>query len=119
VTAGEIIRRTDRLRPNTLALEEKLAWLTQLDRRAFEEVILTHEHEDAAFEGHPNSESEMLIPPPWDEVYHFFLCMQMDLAGREMVMYNNDRALFASAWMAWADWVNRKLMPLEAAAIQL
>lgn len=112
MTARELIARTDRLRPNTLPFEEKLKWLEELELRAFQEVILTHEHEAGlTFRGPGEGEGELLIPAPFREVYHYYLCMQMDLTGREMVMYNNDRALFENAWTAWQDHVNRSLMP--------
>jgi len=120
VTCREMIDRVDRLRPNTLPFEDKLQWLEQLDLRAFEEVILTHIHEEGlTFSGHGEGESQLLIPPPYDEVYCYWLCMQMDLVGRELTQYNNDRALFASAWLAWSDWMNRTLLPLQEAKIQL
>lgn len=113
MTCRELIERTDRLRPNAFPFEDKLAWLSQLDLRAFEEVILTHEHEAGiTFAGHHDGEAQALIPPPWDEVYHYYLCMQMDLSGREIPMYNNDRALFTSAFVTWQDKVNRERMPL-------
>lgn len=113
-TAQALIDRTDELRPNTVSFEMKLHWLSCLDQRAYEEVIARHE---GAGTCQPllTGQEELLIPPPYDEVYHHYLAMQMDLAGREIAAYNNDRALFNSAWITWQDAYNRAHMPLTQA----
>lgn len=116
MTYQQIINRTDALRPNALTFQQKLGWLADLDGRAFDEVILTHEHEEGAEYSRPADGTEdVLIASPYDEVYHHYLCMQMDLAGREIAAYNNDRALFNSAWLTWQDAYNRGHMPISQA----
>ena len=85
MTAQAVIDRTDRLRPNAVSFADKLGWLTQLDLRAFQEVILTHEHEEGiTFTGHTDGESQVLIPPPYDEVYHYYVCRWICAAGRSI-----------------------------------
>lgn len=114
LTVGETIDRTDALVPNPIAREQKMAWLNQLDGLAWEEVIRTHAGEvDAAFAPHETESAEMLIPPPYDEVYHYYLCMKMHLAGREIAAYNNARMLFTSAYVTWQDYYNRVCTPLS------
>ena len=113
LTVGEAIDRTDALVPNTVAREQKMGWLNQLDGQAWQEVILTHAREvDTAFEPHATESAELLIPPPYDEVYHYYLCMKMHLAGREITAYNNARMLFNSAYLTWQDYYNRVCSPL-------
>lgn len=113
LTVGEAIDRTDALAPNTIAREQKTAWLNQLDGLAWNEVILTHAREtEAEFTPHADETDELLIPPPYDEVYHYYLCMKMHLAGREIAAYNNARLLFNTAYMVWQDYYNRACAPL-------
>ena len=116
LTVGEAINRTDALVPNTIAREQKMAWLNQLDGLAWQEVILTHAREvEAEFVPHKTESAELLIPPPYDEVYHYYLCMKMHLAGREIAAYNNARMLFNSAYLTWQDYYNRVCSPLSKA----
>lgn len=114
MTVNEAIARTDALKPNAVTRDQKLAWLNQLDRLAFNEVILTHEHEDGiVFEPYTSGTETLLVEEPYDEVYHHYLSMQIDLAGREINMYNNNRTLFNNAYLTWQDYYNRKVMPLQ------
>lgn len=114
MTVNEAIARTDALKPNAVTRDQKLAWLNQLDRLAFNEVILTHEHEDGiVFEPYTSGTETMLVEEPYDEVYHHYLSMQIDLTGREINMYNNNRTLFNNAYLTWQDYYNRKVMPLQ------
>lgn len=114
MTANEAIARTDALKPNAVTRDQKLAWLNQLDRLAFNEVILTHEHEGGiAFEPYTKGTEELLMAAPYDEVYHHYLSMQIDLASREIGMYNNNKTLFNNAYLTWQDYINRTRMPLQ------
>lgn len=56
---------------------------------------------------------ELLIPPPWDEVYVYYLYAQMDQRLGEIERYNNDAALFNAAWNDAVTWYNRTHMPLN------
>lgn len=113
MTGQQAILKTDALRPNALTFEQKLGWLSDLDGLAFREVIMTHEHEEGTtFERYIDGSEELIIQPPDTDVYHFYLCMQIDLACRELAPYNNDKALFNNAYMTWQDAYNREHMPI-------
>ena len=117
MTVNEAINRTDALKPNAVSREQKIAWLNQLDNLAFNEVVLTHEHEDgAAFTPYTTGTETLLMAAPYDEAYHHYLSMQIDLAGREIGMYNNDKTLFNNAYLTWQDYYNRTVMPLQKVA---
>lgn len=113
MTGKEAIERTDLLRPNALSFEQKLGWLSDIDGLAFREVILTHEHEEGAtFERYKDGSEELIIREPDTDVYHHYLCMQIDLACREVAAYGNDRTLFNNAYLTWQDYYNRTVMPV-------
>ena len=112
LTVGETIDRTDALVPNPIAREQKMAWLNQLDGLAWEEVIRTHAGEvDAAFAPHETESAEMLIPPPYDEVYLRYLEAQTDYANGEYDRFNNSNAMYAAAYTAFARAYNRSHLP--------
>jgi hypothetical protein len=114
MTGKEAIEKTDALRPNALNFEQKLGWLSDLDGLAFREVVLTHEHnEGVTFEHYKNGEEELIIQPPDTDVYHHYLCMQIDLACRELTPYNNDKTMFNNTYLTWVDAYNREHMPIQ------
>lgn len=55
----------------------------------------------------------LLIPPPYDEVYVYYLYAQTDQRLGEIERYNNDAALFNNAWAEAVRWYNRNHMPLN------
>lgn len=55
----------------------------------------------------------LLIPPPWDEAYVYYLYAQMDQRLGEIERYNNDAALFNTTYEEARAYYNRTHMPLN------
>ena len=54
---------------------------------------------------------ELLMPYPFDDIYLWFLCSQIDLMNEETALYADDMAMFNTAWaraQAWFRRSNRK-----------
>ena len=49
MTGGDIISKVDSLEPNQYSTTQKLEWLSTLDGKIIDQVILTHEPDPAAF----------------------------------------------------------------------
>jgi len=116
MTAGTLLARLDALRPNACAESEKLRWLERLDGQIARELCLTHEggaetERDAPY----TAATELLAPEPYgEEVYLSYLLAQIDLANAEIEKYDQSAALFAAAWRALADDLNRRSAPKGA-----
>lgn len=117
MTAGQMINEVDILEPNQYTTEQKLAWLSDLDGKLFEEVIATHK--DAAiteFHPHETEESELLIPFPYGrEVYVHYLQSKVASENAEDVKYNQQTLLFATAYRMYTDMYNRTHLPIGPA----
>ena len=117
MTLNDAISRLDELKPNSFSRGQKIYWLSALDGAVKKEIIDTHEGGEgicfAPYEERAGENPELLIPPPYDEVYHYYLCMKMHLAGREIAAYNNARMLFNNAYVTWQDYYNRVCTPLS------
>ena len=104
MTMEKAIFQADELKPNQVARALKIEWLSHLDRRVFKEVFSTHEPDaetPKAFDGYTQDtppDTELLVKPPYDDVYLYFLAMQIDLANLEYDKYNNNLLLFSEAW---------------------
>lgn len=90
----DAIAHADALRPNVLPEERKYAWLTTLDGKLAAETLLT---DPPVYKAPANAETEMLMQPPYDDIYELYLCAQIDLANQESTLYANDYAIFNNA----------------------
>lgn len=118
MTIQEAVDLVDRMRPNQYDNEQKVKWLSKLDGMIFREVISTHEgNKIESFAGYDDAypDDELLVPYPYDEdVYNYFLQMQIDKENGEMKKYNQSSTLFNSAYKTFCDWYNRTHIPLPA-----
>lgn len=125
---SEAIETTDKLKPNAYTREDKVKWLSDIDRQIFLEIIVTHHQEDEgmrldSFDGY-GAETDientaLLAPAPFDEIYIHGLKRQIDLHNEEYSKYNNDCLLFNSAYTNFYDWYNRNSEPKGEAAFRL
>lgn len=108
MTIDQAIHTVDSLKPNTIERARKIDWLDRLDRRIYRDVMLTHESRGdvpETFDGYDQATSpdtELLALPPHDEMYRFYLEMQIDLTNREYESYNTNASLFDAAWGKFA-----------------
>lgn len=108
------------LKPHQIPEETMIGWLSQLDARIFAEILQTHAPDARmpdAFAGYTTQtdrDTQLLIAAPYDEIYRFYLEMQIDLADMEMDKYNNSMALYNNAWGEFARMWHRSHMPKQA-----
>ena len=104
MTVNEAIEAADELRPNTIPKQQKLKWLNDLERRIYNEIYLTHEHEDIPFTDFDSfaDDTGLFSPPPYDELYILRLCAMTDFYNAEYDRYNNDIKLLDSLYTAFA-----------------
>lgn len=76
-TAGQVLSQVDALLPNQYTLEEKRRWLQQAEGFVCEEIL--HETLGETF----SDETELRVPPPYDELYRFYLEAQIHYANGE------------------------------------
>lgn len=57
--------------------------------------------------------TKLTVPFPYSKLYDHYLAMQIDWANAEVDKYNNDAALFASAYQEYANWYNVHNMPVQ------
>lgn len=119
MTINEAITMADELKPNMMQTAVKVRFLNEIEGKVHGEIIMTHAHEAEAetcptYDNDTDPGTVMLVPAPYDMLYVYWLMAQIDHLNMEMEKYNNDRALFEDAWGNFADFWNRKNMPLSA-----
>lgn len=115
-----VIARTDELKPNMYSLRMKINWLLRLEQQIKLKIIDTHEGPEIPEippmvaenqDVHEVSDTPMLVPEPFQDVYTHYLCSQIDYANGEYERYNNSNAMFQAAYKEYANWYNRTYMP--------
>lgn len=121
MTIRQAIDKTDQLKPNQVSDAEKVAWLDALDRMVWDDVVMTHERPDGApesFDGYnctTDTETELLITEPHSQAYVYWLMANIDIVNQETAKYQNDYILYNQWYQSFADWYNRRHMPIGAA----
>lgn len=118
MTGRELIGIADALRPNQYGEEQKLRWLRALDMMIWDELIATHEFDDAPERpaAAAAATDALLAPEPYAlELYCQYLFSRIDLNNAEIARYNQSSRLFSAAWRQLADHVNRTRRPRGAA----
>lgn len=115
MTILEVIGRVDDLKPNTYTPEHKVDWLCKLDRMIIKNIIETHEGgEGVIFHDYnydTDTDTELLAPPPYDEMYIRWLEAQIDLANSEYDKYNASIMLFNTEWQAYENHYHQLHVP--------
>lgn len=80
MTINDAIARADAIRPNAVPLEQKTKMLFGLEANVAERMGVEIKPP------HVN----LLMPPPRDEMYVWYLCAMIDLAQEETTLYQDD-----------------------------
>ena len=114
----ECIDMVDNVKPNQYSIEDKVRWLSFLDRIIINTVIKTHEgyqNEYEEFEGYSSDKlgTKLIVESPYDELYVAYLKMKIDEENGETARYNNSSTMFNSYLTEYKKHYNKYHMPLH------
>lgn len=114
MTVNQIIALVDLKEPNSYTAAEKIKWLSDLDGKIFNEVVLTHEHEEVSFTPYSNGSETLLIGDPYGEdIYVHYLIARIAAGNAETARYNQQIAMYNAAYSQWWNRHNATVMPLH------
>lgn len=108
----------DKFQPNSFDVGDKIAWLEELDKELWQEVVQTHEGgEDVPEPCYSAGEQEqaLLVDGPYKCIYLHWLQSKLDYALGDFARFNNSYASFEADRAAWKNWYHRNHMPLQNA----
>ena len=114
--AQDVFDAIDQLKPNDFNRSEKRGWLKQLEQMILREIIIPHGGtvEDVELKDF-DDETDLLAPPPYDNIYALWLEAQIDRQYSEIAKYNNSITAFNAAYQTFSNWYNRThMMPGKA-----
>lgn len=114
---GQCIREFDGLTHNAVSLQQKVIWLGRLDLSIHRELLGQYrETLDTPFTPYDedtDQDTALLVPPPYDELYRWYLEMMVADVNRESEAYNHALAKYEEALNRYAAWLNREHSPAE------
>ena len=114
----EAISTIDSLKNNTYSPADKIGWLSRADWMIKRNIIDTHEGGESVnfngYDGNTDLDTELLAPPPYDELYLSYLEAQIDYSNGEYAKYNNSIMMFNSGFEAYSAYYTRNNMPKSA-----
>ena len=112
----EAINQIDNLKHNTYSQADKVAWLSKVDGMVKHLIIDKHEGaKDVTFNGYDentDTETELLVPAPFDDLYLRWLEAQIDYTNGEYSKYNNSILMFNTSYEGYSNYYTRNHMPL-------
>ena len=116
MTGTQIITLVDLKEPNSYSAAEKIAWLSNLDGKIFEEVIKKYAEYDPdndEFAPYADGSEELLIGAPYGEdIYVHYLIAMIAQGNAEVSRYNQQIALYNTAYSQWWNHYNTTHHPV-------
>lgn len=115
MTINEAIAQVQELKPNQIPEEIMVRWLSVLEGKIIDEIILTHElSERIEFTGYTIDDvnSELMVPDTYADVYIYYLEAMIDQTNNEGARYASSMQMFNSAWQDYANYYNRNNRPI-------
>ncbi len=105
----ETIESFDNQKANTVSLETKIKWLSQLDYKIFSDILSDRiGGEFLGYNAQTSLETSLLAPEEYGDIYILYLNMKTDYKNGEIGRYNNSAMLYNRAYMEMSDFINRK-----------
>lgn len=103
------IEQIDRQVVNQIEDGDKVRWLTDLDRTIYSTIIskARTDVQKPDFNKY-GMNTNLLVPAPHDEIYRWYLEMQIHGINGETGRYNIAASKYNAALMAYGDFVNRE-----------
>ena len=116
LTVQQVLTQVDSLLPNAYDADCKRRWLTQAEGFVVREILRGHaESENAAVPEALRDTDELRVPPPYDELYRYYVEAQIHYANGEMTRYNNACTAWNNAFLTYRDFYARTHTPCAAA----
>lgn len=117
MTINDAATIAESYKPNAYEDTDLIRWLSQLDWKLKREIIDKHEGgENVPYNGYDtdtDKETELLAPPPYDEMYIHWIHAQINFYNSEYARYQASIAMHNAAYASYAAWYNENHMPKQ------
>ena len=108
-TIAEVIAQTQAVRPDIYSDTQMTEWLSALDGQLSLELL--HAETPVQYSWPEDANTQLLVPHPYDRLYHLYMIAMIDLYNRETDLYSNDMGLFNAALQEYRAYYRRTNRP--------
>ena len=112
MTIAEAIDLVNRLTANQVSDTDKISWLNKLDLMIYQNILSAHWicglEPFTGYELGQDPDTVLLVPPPYDEIYRWYLEMQVHTVNGETAKYNGAASRYNMALQDYMDFINRR-----------
>ncbi len=110
----DVIAWVDEIKPNAFSSETKLRWLNQLEGTLAADVFLMAPTEARQMQYTPaDMDAEMLVEPPYDDIYELWLAAKIDETNGEYNKYQNTMQSYNARRSAFVSWFCQLYDPVQ------
>lgn len=115
MTIRQALTRCDALQKSTVSQAQKVRWLSEVEGLIHEMILPNREGEPvkpfSGFDDSTDLNTQLTAPEPFDVLYIYFLLTRIHFHNDEVERFNNATGLLLEAWVNYANYVNRNVMP--------
>ena len=101
------------VKPNSFTDEKMLVWINELEARIQTDVLLRWGGEMEQYTLPKDKDTELLLSPPHDSCYRYYLQAMIDYENGEYSRYANTSQMFNAAWNDFVAWFAEKYRPAD------
>lgn len=119
MTIREAIAYADAIQDNEFEEAIKCRWLSECEARIWRGVMLRDPMEYDDYEWQYDADRELMMPPPYDELYQLYLSAKIYLAYREVQNYQNAMAAFNKLFDQTVIWYAKTYDPAHGGSMEI
>lgn len=113
----QVIDLVDGIEPNAYTNEVKTAWLNEVEGMVQTDVMLRAIEDIDQYTWTDDQQTVLLVRPPHDKLYRFYLQAMIQFANGEYDRYSNTMTVFNGAYGEFVRWFSRTVYPAGREAV--
>ena len=106
-TVNDVIKYVNDIKPNAFTDDTLTEWLSECEGSIQTEILCIASGDVVTYNYADNKDTELIVKPPHDKLYGFYLLAMIDFAHGEYKKYENTMQLFNAALSEFAKWFVR------------
>ena len=113
----QVIDLVDGIEPNAYTNEVKTAWMNEVEGMVQTDVMLRAIEDIDQYTWTDDQQTVLLVKPPHDKLYRFYLQAMIQFANGEYDRYSNTMTVFNGAYGEFVRWFSRTVYPAGREAV--
>lgn len=116
MTLKALIDFVDALKENTFSSEVKTVWVNEIEGQIQTEVHLLAVSDVVQYVWPDNQEAELIVAPPYDKLYRYYLEAMIAFEQEEIDRYQNIQEMFQKCFLEYVGFVASTMNPANGCA---